>query len=55
MAQRWGVFLDEVGVAVRHGLLQYKVGQSGTYACPATSGNRIFTKGKETLVWWAVE
>jgi hypothetical protein len=28
---------------------------SGTYACPAASGNRIFTKGKETLVLWAVE
>jgi outer membrane protein assembly factor BamB len=34
---------------------KYKVGESGTYACPAASGNRIFTKGKETLVLWAVE
>ena len=32
-----------------------KVGQTGTYACPAASGNRIFTKDKESLVLWTVE
>jgi outer membrane protein assembly factor BamB len=34
---------------------KYKAGESGTYACPAASGNRIFAKDKETLVLWAVE
>jgi hypothetical protein len=31
------------------------VGESGTYACPAASGNRIFAKDKASLVLWAVE
>lgn len=34
---------------------KYKVGESGTYACPAASGNRIFAKDKTSLVLWAVE
>ena len=34
---------------------KYKVGESGTYACPAASGNRIFAKDKASLVLWAVE
>lgn len=34
---------------------KYKAGESGTYACPAASGNRIFTKDKESLVLWAAE
>jgi len=34
---------------------RYKVGESGTFACPAASGNRIFVKDKESLVLWAVE
>jgi outer membrane protein assembly factor BamB len=34
---------------------KYKVGESGTYACPAASGNRIIAKDKDSLVLWAVE
>jgi outer membrane protein assembly factor BamB len=34
---------------------KYKVGETGTYACPAASGNRIFTKDKESLVLWAAQ
>jgi outer membrane protein assembly factor BamB len=31
---------------------KYKVGESGTYACPAAAGDRIFAKDKENLVLW---
>ena len=34
---------------------RYKVGETGTFACPAVSGNRIFVKDKDNLVLWAAE
>jgi outer membrane protein assembly factor BamB len=34
---------------------KYKVADSGTYAYPVVSGNRIFTKDKDSLTLWTVE
>jgi outer membrane protein assembly factor BamB len=34
---------------------KYQVGQNGTYACPAASGNRIFAKDKDSLALWLVD
>ena len=34
---------------------RYQVGASGTFACPAASGNRIFVKDKANLILWTVE
>jgi hypothetical protein len=36
-------------------IASYKVADSGTYAYPIVTGNRIYVKDKDSLTLWAIE